>query len=90
MAEGRTHATVYATDTGCGMDAETLARASEPFFTTKGPGKESGLGLTAVRNVVEQAGGQVDCTSTAGRGTTFVIRLPMVAEERRVGEVAVS
>lgn len=84
--QGRTYATVYVTDTGCGMDAETLARAFEPFFTTKGPGKGSGLRLTAVRNVVEQAGGQVDCTSTPGRGTTFLVRLPVVAEERPMAE----
>lgn len=63
-------------DTGEGMDAETLARATEPFFTTKGTGKGTGLGLSMVHGMVEQLGGQLILQSRPGDGTTVEIWLP--------------
>ncbi|MBI2736372.1 MAG: PAS domain S-box protein [Rhodospirillales bacterium] len=63
-------------DTGEGMDAETLARATEPFFTTKGTGKGTGLGLSMVHGMVEQLGGQLILHSEPGEGTTAEIWLP--------------
>jgi PAS domain S-box-containing protein len=63
-------------DDGCGMDADTLARACEPFFTTKGPGKGTGLGLATVFGVARQAGGCVTIDSHAGAGTTVHLHLP--------------
>ncbi|MBN9439386.1 PAS domain-containing sensor histidine kinase [Bosea sp. (in: a-proteobacteria)] len=63
-------------DTGAGMDAETLAKAIEPFFTTKGVGKGTGLGLSMVHGMVEQSGGRLDIRSVAGQGTTVEIWLP--------------
>ncbi|MBA2589687.1 MAG: PAS domain S-box protein [Alphaproteobacteria bacterium] len=63
------------TDTGEGMDAETLARASEPFFTTKGVGKGTGLGLSMVHGMAEQMGGRLLIRSTLGEGTTAEIWL---------------
>ena len=63
-------------DTGEGMDAETLARATEPFFTTKGTGKGTGLGLSMVHGMVEQLGGQLLLHSKPGEGTTAEIWLP--------------
>jgi PAS domain S-box-containing protein len=63
-------------DTGEGMDAETLARATEPFFTTKGTGKGTGLGLSMVHGMVEQLGGQLILHSKPGEGTAAELWLP--------------
>jgi len=65
-------------DTGEGMSSETLARATEPFFTTKGVGKGTGLGLSMVHGMAEQMGGQLTLTSRPGQGTTAEIWLPAV------------
>jgi signal transduction histidine kinase len=63
-------------DTGTGMDAETLARASEPFYTTKPIGKGTGLGLSMARGFAEQSGGAFAMDSEPGRGTTITLWLP--------------
>ncbi len=68
-------------DTGTGMDAETLARAAEPFFTTKGIGKGTGLGLSMVHGVAEQFGGRLVLQSELEKGTVAALWLP-VAERR--------
>ena len=67
-------------DTGEGMDADTLARATEPFFTTKGTGKGTGLGLSMVHGMVEQLGGQMILHSKPGEGTAAEIWLPSAAQ----------
>ncbi len=64
-------------DRGIGMDAETLARATEPFFTTKGVGKGTGLGLSMVHGLAEQSGGKLRITSEHHRGTTVELILPI-------------
>ncbi|HLN10613.1 MAG TPA: ATP-binding protein, partial [Xanthobacteraceae bacterium] len=63
-------------DTGVGMDPETLTRAVEPFFTTKGVGRGTGLGLSMVHGVAEQCGGRLVLKSRLGKGTTAEIWLP--------------
>jgi nitrogen-specific signal transduction histidine kinase len=69
------------TDTGEGMTAETVARAAEPFFTTKGVGKGTGLGLSMVHGLVAQGGGHLNIKSKPGEGTVVELCLPIAAEE---------
>ena len=67
------------TDTGAGMDAATLARASEPFFTTKAAGHGTGLGLAMARGFTEQSGGALAISSMVGVGTTVSLWLPVTS-----------
>lgn len=64
-------------DDGSGMTPETLARATEPFFTTKGPSKGTGLGLSMAHGLAEQSGGHLMINSTLGQGTTVELWLPV-------------
>ena len=74
-------------DTGTGMDAMTLERASEPFFTTKPPGQGTGLGLAMARGFAEQSGGGFAIESAPGEGTTVTLWFPRA--ERLVSEPVV-
>ena len=71
-------------DTGQGMDAETLARATEPFFTTKGVGKGTGLGLSMVQGMTEQLGGKFVLASKKGQGTRAEMWLRAAGEDMEV------
>ena len=68
------------TDTGEGMSAATLARAQEPFFTTKGVGKGTGLGLSMVQGFTAQSGGALRIRSEPGKGTKVTLWLPRAKE----------
>jgi PAS domain S-box-containing protein len=81
-------------DTGTGMDEPTLARAIEPFFSTKGIGKGTGLGLSMVHGLAAQLGGALTIESDVGRGTTVSLWLPVshdlpAVEQRQRGNVIV-
>jgi len=68
---------VSVTDSGIGMDEDTLKRATEPFFTTKGVGKGTGLGLPMVHGMAEQSGGKLVLKSQLGHGTSAELFLPV-------------
>lgn len=64
-------------DTGNGMDEETLDKIFEPFFTTKQAGEGTGLGLAVSKSIIEEHDGELTCRSELGRGTTFMIDMPV-------------
>lgn len=74
------HVCISVADTGSGMDERTLARAIEPFFSTKGPGKGTGLGLPMVHGVAAQSGGKLVLKSRLGEGTVAEIWLQSAVE----------
>ena len=71
---------IAVSDTGAGMSEEILAKAPEPFFTTKEVGKGSGLGLSMVYGVARQSGGGIALTSSVGEGTTVRVYLPRATQ----------
>lgn len=79
LAEG-SYIRILAADTGAGMDSVTLARAVEPFFSTKGVGKGTGLGLSMVHGLAAQSGGTLQLKSKPGEGTSVELWLPVTED----------
>jgi PAS domain S-box-containing protein len=78
---GVDHVVLSVADTGCGMPPEVLAKVFDPFYTTKEPGKGTGLGMSMVYGFVKQSGGEIRIDSTPGEGTTITIELPRSHEQ---------
>lgn len=74
------YVSISVSDTGAGMDEQTLARAIDPFFTTKPAGQGTGLGLSMVHGLAAQSGGMLSLQSAVGRGTTATLLLPVSNE----------
>ena len=76
------YATITVQDNGEGMPAEVIARAVEPFFTTKPVGKGTGLGLSHMYGLMQQSGGDIAIASTPGKGTTITLYFPALSSAR--------
>ncbi len=74
------YAQIMVSDTGAGIDEHVLPKIFEPFFTTKAVGKGTGLGLSLVYGIIDQHDGYIDVKSEPGKGTSFFIYLPLIAQ----------
>lgn len=74
------HVLLAVSDSGCGIDAESLEHMFEPFFTTKDKGKGTGLGLSTVHGIVKQCGGHIRVESEPGSGAIFRVFFPAISE----------
>ncbi|MBW2735907.1 MAG: hypothetical protein JRH20_26270 [Deltaproteobacteria bacterium] len=81
MLEGEPAARLRVSDTGHGMDAQTVDRVFDPFFTTRTPGKGIGLGLSTVHGIVRSLGGEITLSSTLGERTEFEVLLPRASAQ---------
>ena len=75
---------IEVSDTGAGIPAEKLSRIYDPFFTTKGVGQGTGLGLSVTYGVVQEHHGKIECESEPDHGTSFTLTFPMASSERAV------
>jgi two-component system CheB/CheR fusion protein len=82
------YALISASDTGSGMDQDTASMIFDPFFTTKETDKGTGLGLAVVYGIIKQLNGYIEVKSELGKGTTFLIYLPLTQESKTVIETS--
>lgn len=82
MAGDNEHIEIEFTDTGCGIPAENQDKIFDPFFTTKEVGHGTGLGLAVSHGIIAKHRGTIEVKSEAGKGTTFIIRLPVNGKEK--------
>lgn len=75
------YAQISISDSGCGMNVDTIARIFEPFFTTKDIGKGTGLGLSVVYGIVSQHNGYICVSSEPGQGATFELYIPLIEQQ---------
>jgi PAS domain S-box-containing protein len=87
-ADDNAFVAISVADTGLGMAADVLARACEPFFTTKGAGKGTGLGLSMAYGFLQQSGGRLEIQSEPGAGTTVLLLLPRAQDAADTGTEA--
>ena len=80
---------IWVTDTGHGIKQEHLDKLFNPFFTTKPEGKGTGLGLSISYTIIEEHGGTISAKSQEGKGSTFVVRLPLTSSDEKVTESSV-
>lgn len=90
LARSESHIQIAISDNGTGVSEADQKRIFEPFFTTKPIGKGTGLGLPIAKNIVTEHGGDIRLDSTAGKGTTAVVTLPICGAADRVCEVVTS
>jgi signal transduction histidine kinase len=82
---GGRRAALSVSDTGVGMDPATRARAFEPYFTTKGPGRGSGLGLASVAATARRNGWALRVDSAPGEGSRFIVGIPLARRSATSG-----
>jgi PAS domain S-box-containing protein len=82
------YAEITVTDTGTGMSPEAQQHLFEPFFTTKPPGKGTGLGLASVHGAIKAHEGHIDVTTSTGRGTTFLLYIPLAPRDTSTARLA--
>lgn len=75
---------IWIADTGYGIDKSNLSHIFEPFFTTKDPGQGTGLGLSIVYSIIKNHNGIIEVESEQGKGTTFIITLPVLSQEQNL------
>ena len=78
LSKDGTFGEVLIEDTGCGMSKHVIKKLSEPFFTTKGPEKGTGLGTSISFSIIKEHNGELEIDSKVGSGTTMKIRIPIV------------
>ena len=82
LSEGRDLAVLRVKDTGCGMPPDVLKDIFTPFYTTKQLGKGTGMGLSIVYGVVKMHAGDISVDSEVGKGTSFLVRIPIGEKAR--------